>query len=107
MVGLSGCAGDRAHQRAGHGVEENRTAEPDYHQITDQNLEDSRTAARVREALATGADYKFGGVKITACNGIVQLSGFVDTRAQRKSAGEIASKVVGVKSAENTLMVRD
>ena len=66
-----------------------------------------RTAERVREALAAGADYKYDGVKVIACNGVVQLSGFVNTSAQRNNAGEVTSKVVGVKSVENNLMVKE
>ena len=52
-------------------------------------------------------DYKYDGVKVIACNGVVQLSGFVNTSAQKNSAGEVASKVVGVKSVENNLTVKD
>jgi osmotically-inducible protein OsmY len=88
MVGLTGCVGDR------------------YNQSTDQRIEDSRTAERVREALAAGADYKYDGVKVMAGNGVVQLSGYVNTSAQRTSAGEVTSKVAGVKSVENNLMVK-
>ena len=88
-AGLSGCTGTRPGQS------------------TDQSIEDSRTAERVREALAAGADYKYDGVKVTAGNGVVQLSGFVNTSAQRTSAGAVTSKVVGVKSVENNLTVKD
>ena len=90
-----------------HRIEDYRTAEPGYNQITDQRIEDSRTAERVREALAAGADYKYDGVKVIASNGVVQLSGFVNTSAQRNSAGEVTSKVVGVKSVVNNLTVKD
>ena len=64
MVGLTGCAADR------------------YYQSTDQRVEDSRTAERVREALAAAPEYKFGGVQATAFKGVVQLSGFVNTSDQ-------------------------
>jgi len=89
MVGLTGCAGDR------------------YNQSPDQRVEDSRTAERVREALAAGVDYRYDGVKVIASNGVVQLSGFVNTSAQRNRAGGVASKVAGVKSVENNLTVKD
>jgi osmotically-inducible protein OsmY len=89
LVGLTGCAGDR------------------YNQSTGQRVEDDRTAERVREALAAGAVYKYDGVKVAAGNGVVQLSGFVSTTAQRNTAGKITSKVVGVKSVENNLAVKD
>ena len=89
VVGLTGCAGDR------------------YSQSTGQSIEDSRTAERVREALAAAPEYKFDGVKVMAGNGVVRLSGFVNTSAQRKTAGEVAGKVVGVKSVENNLTVKE
>ena len=89
MVGLTGCAGDRCNQR------------------THQRIEDNRTAVGIREALAAGADYKYHRVNVIASNGVVQLSGFVNTSSQRNSAGEVTRKVVGVKSVVNNLTVKD
>jgi osmotically-inducible protein OsmY len=89
LVGLTGCAGYR------------------YNQCTDQRIEDSRTAERVREALAAAPEYKFDGVQVAAFKGVVQLSGFVNTRAQKNAAGEVASKVVGVKDAVNNITVKE
>jgi len=88
MVSLTGCVGDR------------------YNQSTDPRIEDSRTAERVREALAATPQYKFDGVQVAASNSAVRLSGYVNTSAQRTKAGEAASKVVGVKSVENNLTVQ-
>jgi hyperosmotically inducible protein len=62
---------------------------------------------RVREALAAGADYKYDGVTVIASNGVVQLSGFVKTSAQRNRAGEVASKVVDVKDVVNNITVKE
>ena len=107
MVGLTGCAGDRNNQGAGNHIEDSRTAERGYAQKTDQGIEDSRTAERVREALAAGADYKYDAVSVSVRNGVVQLSGFVNATGRRNSAGELASKVVGVSSVENNLTVKD
>ena len=106
-VGLTGCAGDRHDQSTGHRIDDNRAAEPGYHPSTDLRVDDRRMAERVREALAAGADYKYDGVKVIASNGVVQLRGFVNTSAQRNSAGKVTSKVVGVKGVENNLMVKD
>ena len=103
LVGLTGCAGERYTHR----IDEDRTADRDYNQSTDQRMEDSRTAERVREALAAGVDYKYDGVKVIASDGVVQLSGLVNTSAQRTSAGEVTSKVAGVKSVENNLTVKE
>jgi len=89
MVGLTGCAGDR------------------YHQSTDPRIEDSRTAERVRETLAATPEYKFDGVQVAAFKSVVQLSGFVNTRVQKNAAGEVASKVVGVKDVVNNIKVKE
>ena len=89
MAGLTGCTGDR------------------YNRSTDQRIEDRRMAERVREALAAVPAYKFDGVQVAAGKGVVQLSGLVNTSAQRNSAGEVARKVVGVKGVENNLTVKD
>lgn len=78
----------------------------DNNQNTAKRMEDHRTAERVREALAAGADYKYDGVKVIARNGVVQLSGFVSTSAQ-SNAQEVTRKVAGVKGVENNLMVKD
>ena len=45
--------------------------------------------------------------QVTACEGVVQLSGVVNTSAQRSSAGEVASKVAGARSVENDLTVKE
>ena len=74
---------------------------------TNERVEDSRTADRVREALAAGADYRYDGVKVIVSNGVVQLSGFVNTSAQRNRAGEVASKVVDVKDVVNNITVKE
>jgi hyperosmotically inducible periplasmic protein len=107
IVGLTGCAGDRYNQSAGIRVDDPPAMERGTNQRTDQGMEDSRTAERVREALAARADYKYGGVKVIASAGVVRLSGSVDTGAQRNSAGEVAGKVVGVRIVENNLSVED
>jgi osmotically-inducible protein OsmY len=89
LAGLMGCAGER------------------YHETTTQHVEDSRIAERVREALAAGDGYKYDGVKVGACNGVVQLTGVVNTSAQRNNAGAVANSVAGVKGVENNLSVKN
>ena len=107
MVSLTGCASKRYSPMTGHGINDNRMEERGYDQSTEQRIEDSRTAERVREALAAVAGYRYDGVKVVAREGVVELSGFVKTSTQKKSAGDITSQVVGVKSVENNLTVKD
>jgi osmotically-inducible protein OsmY len=105
MAGLTSCVSHRYDERTGRQINYNRRAEPDP--ISDQRMEDSRTAERVREALAADADYKYDAVTVAASDGFVRLKGLVNTNAQRARAGEVASKVVGVMSVENALTVKN
>ena len=84
---LSGCAGDR------------------YHESTGENIDDTGTTARVKEALAN-SDYKFPDVKVTTFKGTVQLSGFVDNRDEKSKAGDVARNVNGVKDVDNNISVK-
>jgi len=87
--GLTGCAGDR------------------YNQSTGQRIDDNRTAERVKDALAHDSEYKYDGVNVVAFKGVVQLSGFVNTKAQKSAAGDVAKRVEGVKELENNITVKE
>jgi len=42
-----------------------------------------------------------------AFKGVVQLSGFVNSKAQKSSAGDLAKKVEGVRGIENNITVKE
>jgi hyperosmotically inducible protein len=88
-VMLMGCAGDR------------------YERSTGEYIDDKTIHVRVKKALSDNPEYKFGDVNVTSFRGVVQLSGFVNTPDQKKTAGAIAEKVQGVKSIENNITVKD
>ncbi len=104
VAGLAACATDPTPERASQGIERRSGAEAID---KDQQIEDSRLAERVREALAAGMDYKYDEVKVLASQGVVQLTGFVNTGAQRNSAEEVARTVAGVKSVANNLATKE
>jgi hyperosmotically inducible protein len=87
--GMTGCAGDR------------------YHQSTGEHIDDNRTAERVREKLEADTEYKYSDVKVQSFKGVVQLSGFVDSRDQKNRAGNLAENVEGVKTLENNITVKE
>jgi osmotically-inducible protein OsmY len=87
--GLAGCAGDR------------------YNQSTGQSIDDNRTAERVKEALVHDPQYKYDGVNVVVFKGVVQLSGFVNTKAQKSSAGDLAKKIEGAREVENNITVKE
>lgn len=85
---LTGCAGDR------------------YSRSTGEYVDDKSINARVHSALNDNPEYKFDSVRVDTFKGRVQLSGFVDTSAQKSSANNIASKVEGVRGVENGITVK-
>ena len=85
---MTGCAGDK------------------YHQSTGETIDDKGISMRVKSALSNDAQYKYDGVEVTTFKGTVQLSGFVDTSAQKSRAGNLAKGVQGVKDLENNITVK-
>jgi hyperosmotically inducible periplasmic protein len=85
---FTGCAGDR------------------YNRSTGEYIDDKSVDSRVRDALSDNAEYKFDGVNVTAFKGTVQLSGFVDTYAQKYNAASIAKQVQGVRDVDNNITVK-
>jgi hyperosmotically inducible periplasmic protein len=88
VVMFTGCAGDR------------------YDRSTGEYIDDKSLDSRVKDALSDNPEYKFEGVNVAAFKGNVQLSGFVDTWAQKLDAAHIARQVEGVKDVENDLTVK-
>jgi hyperosmotically inducible periplasmic protein len=85
---MTGCAGDR------------------YHQSTSEAIDDKGISMRVKSALSNDAQYKYDGIEVTTFKGTVQLSGFVDTSAQKSRAADLAKGVEGVKGLENNITVK-
>ncbi|MBL9169459.1 MAG: BON domain-containing protein [Verrucomicrobiales bacterium] len=72
----------------------------------EQNREDGTITTRVKAALATDPQYKYDGVIVSTFHSHVQLSGFVDSEAQKDQAGEITEKVAGVKKVDNKISLK-
>lgn len=89
VAGLAGCAGDR------------------YNQSTGEHIDDAATTSRVKDALSNDTMYKYPDVNVTTFKGTVQLSGFVDTRAQKSQAGTLAKNTAGVKEVDNNITVKE
>jgi osmotically-inducible protein OsmY len=87
--GMTGCAGDR------------------YTQSTGERIDDKADSSRVRDRLSEDTQYKYDDVKVQTFKGVVQLSGFVNSRDQKNRAGDLARKVQGVKEVENNITVKE
>jgi hyperosmotically inducible protein len=68
-------------------------------------IDDTTLQTSVKAAL-TGSDaVKARDINLETYKGQVQLSGFVDTAAEKDAAGKVAAGVEGVKSVDNSLVV--
>jgi osmotically-inducible protein OsmY len=89
VCGVTGCAGNR------------------YEQSTGEHIDDRATSGRVKHALGEDAQYKYSMVEVKTFKGVTQLSGFVDTRDQKKRAAEIAKGTEGVREVQNNISVKE
>jgi osmotically-inducible protein OsmY len=87
--GLAGCAGDH------------------YTQSTGERIDDRADSSRVKKALSEDTQYKYGDVNVQTFKGVVQLSGFVNSRDQKNRAGDLAKKVEGVREIQNNITVKE
>jgi hyperosmotically inducible protein len=73
---------------------------------TGQSIDDTGITTGVNNKLIESKETKAGDIKVATHNGVVQLSGFVDSQAQKDAAGKVAQSVKGVKSVKNDLHVK-
>ena len=76
-------------------------------QSTGEYIDDKATNSRVKKALGDDPEYKFEHVNVDTFKGTVQLSGFVNTRAQKNKAAALAKSVPGVKDVVNNITLRE
>ena len=73
---------------------------------TGQYVDDSVITTKVKTAIFNEATLKTLQINVKTYKGVVQLSGFVDSAKSVSKAGEVAGRVEGVKSVDNSLMVK-
>ena len=91
IAGFTGC--ESYHTRASGDRTEGRM-------VDDKNI-----TAQVKSDLEHEPVYKFDDVDVRTFNGIVQLSGFVHTEAQKRRAGEVAQSAGGVTQVQNGIAI--
>jgi hyperosmotically inducible protein len=93
FTGLTGCS-----------MREGKKARETGRTVT-QYKSDEATSDRVADALKTTPVYKFPDVHVHTYEGTVELSGFVQTPAQKQEAERIARQVPGVNRVIDALAV--
>jgi len=73
----------------------------------DMHKSDASVTASVKSALISNDDTKARHINVETQDGVVQLSGFVDSTMAKADAEKTAMKVDGVKRVENELLIRD
>ncbi len=126
-IGLAGCqpegaaekAGkkiDRASEKAGQKIEqatekvgkeikEVKESAIDKAQATGEYIDDSVITATVKAAIANDSMFKASYIEVTTVNGVVTLSGTVDSEQIIGRAMEVANSQKNVKSVQTALIV--
>lgn len=71
-----------------------------------QKVDDDRVNEQVEAALSREPVYKFSNVNVETFDGVVQLSGFVDSEQQKTRAAEVAQQVSGVARIVNSITLK-
>jgi osmotically-inducible protein OsmY len=73
---------------------------------TGEYIDSSTLTAKVKSALVSDEMVKARDVQVETFRGTVQLSGFVDSEAQKERATAVARSVQGVQDVKNNLIVK-
>ncbi len=71
----------------------------------DKNLHDAMLTAKVRSALDAEPDLRSSALEVDTSDGIVILSGTVNSPGNRNKAVQVAANVEGVKSVDSRLVI--
>jgi len=75
-------------------------------QTAGQYVDDASISTKVRAAFVADDNLKLRQISVETFNRTVQLSGFVDSSAEKARATDVARKIDGVQSVKNDLVVR-
>jgi len=87
-----------AKKEAGKSISETTEASGQY-------IDDSVITASVKAAILNDPLLKVSQIKVTTVNGVVQLSGALDSQESIDKAGEVAKNQKNVKSVQNDLIL--
>ncbi|QBQ55682.1 BON domain-containing protein [Nitrosococcus wardiae] len=69
-------------------------------------VSDAWITSKVKSALIADPQVSGFDIQVETYRGIVQLSGFVDTREQSREAEDVARSIEGVRDVENRITVK-
>jgi len=115
VLGMAGCqqegtaekAGqkvDQAAEKAGKKIEGAKEAVVEKAAKVEEYMDDSAITAKIKAEILSDALLKVSQINVTTTNGVVSLSGTVESQQSIDRALEIARSVKDVKSVENGLV---
>lgn len=77
-----------------------------HKESTGEYLDNTVITTKVKAALLKSPVAKVLDIKVESHKGVVQLSGFVDSKDQKAEAEKIARAIAGVRDVENDIIVK-
>jgi len=116
-LGLAGCekeggaeeAGrklDQTAERMGNQIEATKESMGERADRTGNYLEDAAITAKIKAEILGDSALKVMRIGVTTTDGVVTLSGTVDSQLSLDRASEVARDIQGVASVENNLVVK-
>lgn len=116
-LGLAGCqkeggaeeAGrkiDQAAERMGNQLETTKASMDEKAERAGNYMEDAGITAKIKAEILAESTLKVFQIDVTTTDGVVTLSGTVDSPLSLERASEVARNNQGVKSVENNLVVK-
>lgn len=81
-------------------------ASTEKHEGTGEYVDDSVITTKVKALLFDEPNLRSGEINVETFKGVVQLSGFVNSKADINKAVEIARSVKGVESVKNDMRLK-
>ena len=97
---------DQAAKKVGERTEEARKALGKKAKRADEYIGDAVITAKVKAEILTDPLLKVSQINVTTVNGVVKLSGLVDSQQSSDRAIKIAHSVKNVRSVKNGLVVK-
>ena len=97
---------DQAAEKAGEKTEEARKVLGEKAKRAIEYMDDAAITAKIKVEILSDPLLKVSQINVTTVNGVVNLSGLVDSQQSSDRAIEIAHSVKNVRSVENGLVIK-
>src|SRR5437764_8008826 len=97
---------DQAAKKAGEKTEDARKALGEKAKRAVEYMDDAAITAKIKAEILSDPLLKISQINVTTVNGVVKLSGFVDSQQSSDRAIKIAHNVKNVRSVKNGLVVK-